>query len=131
MDRYVDVHGGARGMHRTDLNALAHVLAAARQDKQLTPGELASALHLSPPATSALLTRLETAGHVHRTHDATDRRRVSVEMTDEAMQVGREIFTPVAMAITSVIAGLSARDQAVVERFLADVVAATQDASAH
>lgn len=122
MERYIGVHGAAHGLHRTDLYALAHVMDAARDGRQLTPGELADALNLSSPATSALLSRLEGAGHVRRSHSTTDRRRVSVEITEDAMGVGRAIFMPLADDIAKVVTGLSVSEQETVLHFLAGVV---------
>lgn len=128
MERYIEVHGAAHGLHRTDLYALAHVMDAAREGRRLTPGELANALNLSSPATSALLSRLEAVGHVRRSHSTTDRRRVSVEMTDEAVGVGRAIFMPLAEDIAQVVADLSVAEQETVLRFLAGVVEAAANA---
>jgi DNA-binding MarR family transcriptional regulator len=130
LDRYIDAHGGRHGLHRTDLNALGHVMDAGRRGRALTPGELATALNLSAPATSALLARLEAVGHVRRSHSATDRRRVSIELTDEARGVGREVFSPIGAAVREVIARYDAQESEVVLRFLADVVEATNAAAA-
>lgn len=129
MDRYIDLHGGAVGMHRTDLVALAHVMDASRQGEHLTPGELAAALNLSAPATSALLTRLESVGHVQRTHASSDRRRVSIEMTDDAMAVGRRVFGPLAMEMQTAIGAYGRSDQELVLRFLTDILEATARAT--
>lgn len=125
MEHYVDVRGGAHGMHRTDLHALGHIMNAAGRDEELTPGKLAAALSLSSPATSALLTRLEQAGHVRRVHRASDRRSVSVEMTDEARSVGRAVFAPLASSIADVITALDPAEQDTVLHFLQGVVDAT------
>jgi DNA-binding MarR family transcriptional regulator len=130
MDRYIDAHGGRHGLHRTDLNALGHVKDATRRGEELGPGELATALNLSAPATSALLARLEGVGHVQRRHSATDRRRVTIEMTEEAKQVGREVFAPIGGAIREVVAGLTPQEREVVQRFLAEVVERTVAAAA-
>lgn len=129
MDRYIDVHGGAVGMHRTDLVALGHVMEAGRAGDHLTPTELASALNLSAPATSALLTRLEGVGHVQRTHASSDRRRVSIEMTEGAMAVGRQVFSPLAMEMQAAIDAYTRPEQELVLRFLTDVLGATARAT--
>lgn len=50
---------------------------------QLSPSRLADILGLTRGAVSARLTGLEERGLVHRTHDVHDRRRVTVELTDE------------------------------------------------
>jgi DNA-binding MarR family transcriptional regulator len=129
LDRYIDAHGGRQGLHRTDLNALGHVMEAGRLGRALTPGELAAALNLSAPATSALLSRLEAVGHVHRTHSTDDRRRVSIELTEDARRVGREVFSPIGTAIRQVIDRYEPREREVVLRFLGDVVEATSAAA--
>lgn len=129
MDRYIDVHGGAVGMHRTDLVALGHVMEAGRAGDHLTPSQLASALNLSAPATSALLTRLEGVGHVQRTHASSDRRRVSIEMTQDAMAVGRQVFGPLAGEMQAAIGAYSRAEQELVLRFLTDVLEATARAT--
>jgi DNA-binding MarR family transcriptional regulator len=129
MDRYIDVHSGAVGMHRTDLIALAHVMDAGRHGDHLTPSQLASALNLSAPATSALLGRLEAAGHVQRTHASSDRRRVSIEMTDDAMAVGRQVFGPLAVEMAAAIGTYGPQERELVLRFLQDVLAATARAT--
>jgi DNA-binding MarR family transcriptional regulator len=129
MDRYIDVHGGAVGMHRTDLVALAHVMDAGRRGDHLTPTELSAALNLSPPATSALLSRLESVGHVRRTHASSDRRRVSVEMTDVAQGVGRRVFGPLAAEMAGAIEAYTPQERDLVLRFLTDVLAATARAT--
>jgi DNA-binding MarR family transcriptional regulator len=130
MDRYVDVRGGAQGLHRTDLYALAHVMQAERRGEMLTPTRLSALLNLSTPATSALLGRLERAGHVRREHATDDRRRVAVVMTDSALATGRQVFGPLGDAIREVLATLSEEDQQVVLDFLIDVVEATGRATA-
>lgn len=122
MDRYIDTRGGAAGLHRTDLNALGHVLDARRSGGGLSPGELAHALGLSPPATSALLRRLESVGHVRRTHSEVDRRRVSIEITDEAMEVALGIFGPIATTMRETIGTYSVAERETVLRFLTDAV---------
>jgi DNA-binding MarR family transcriptional regulator len=46
-----------------------------------TPTELASALDLSPAATTKRLDSLERSGYIRRTHDTDDRRRVYITLT--------------------------------------------------
>lgn len=129
MDRYIDTRGGAVGLHRTDLHALGHVLDARRAGGDLSPGELAHALGLSPPATSAMLRRLESVGHVRRTHSEVDRRRVSVEMTDEAMAVALGVFGPIAATMRETIGSYSVAERETVLRFLTDAVDAAARAT--
>ncbi len=127
-DAYVDDKGGEAGLHRSDLNALAHVQRAAVTGQSLTPGALAQLLRLSPPATSALLGRLEQVGHVRRSHSPTDRRRVQIEMSEQAETVARGVFAPLGAAVGGAMDEYSDDDLRLVLRFLRDVTAATHRA---
>lgn len=127
-DRYISERGGAAGLHRTDLDALTHVLAAAHAGETMTPGALSQLLGLSPPATSALLARLEQVGHVRRAHSATDRRRVEIEVEDQALDVAEAVFRPLGTAMGRMIAQYDQADRATVLRFLHDAVRVTQEA---
>ncbi|WP_433054416.1 MarR family winged helix-turn-helix transcriptional regulator [Dactylosporangium sp. CS-033363] len=93
-DRFVDVFARAHGLHRTDMNAIAHIWRAAEDQEPLTPGELARRLSLSPAATTALLVRLERAGHVERRPDPTDRRRINLDIQPKARALAAEFFAP-------------------------------------
>ncbi len=127
-DRYIGDRGGAAGLHRTDLDALTHVLAAAHAGQTMTAGALSELLRLSPPATSALLARLEQVGHVRRTHSATDRRRVEIEVEDQALDVAEGVFRPLGTAMGRMIAGYDEAERATVLRFLQDAVRVTREA---
>lgn len=127
-DRYIGERGGAAGLHRTDLDALTHVLAACEQGGTITPGALSELLRLSPPATSALLARLEQVGHVRRAHSSTDRRRVEIEVSDQALDVAEGVFRPLGTAMGRMIAGYSEQERDTVLRFLHDAVRATRSA---
>jgi DNA-binding MarR family transcriptional regulator len=59
--------------------------------QQLTVGELAGALAISMPAASELVDRLVDAGHLARTEDPHDRRRVLVAATPESAQIGERL----------------------------------------
>ncbi len=123
--RYADRAGAARGLHRSDLSALL-VLARAREEgrEPLSPGVLARELTLSPSATTTLLDRLERSGHVERSHDAADRRRVSLEMTASAGETARAMFGPVAAAMEASMADFNDDEIAVVRRFLGAMIEA-------
>ena len=61
-NRYVDTAGGRKDMHRTDLNALAVIMRHTAKGNVVTPGLLRKELHLSSPATTALIDRLGSGG---------------------------------------------------------------------
>ena len=93
-DVFVDVFAREHGLGRSDLNAVMWISTGAAAGHPITVGELAQRLGLSPAATTALVDRLEAAGHVGRTRDPHDRRRVTVTMHEPARQVASEFFMP-------------------------------------
>jgi DNA-binding MarR family transcriptional regulator len=129
-DRYVETISERNALHRTDLNALAFLVQAARTATPVTPGKLGEALNLSSPATTALVDRLDRAGHVQRDRIGTDRRKVQLSMTEHARRVGSSLFAPLAQQLGAAIEQYSEEEQALAERFIRDMVAATVRARA-
>ncbi|AUZ89485.1 MarR family transcriptional regulator, partial [Arthrobacter agilis] len=93
-DRYVDVASERDSLYRTDLHALGIMMGAARAGLTVTPGLLREELNLSSPATTALVDRLDSAGHVTRRRSEVDRRQVHLEMTEKARITGAMLFAP-------------------------------------
>jgi DNA-binding MarR family transcriptional regulator len=79
-------------LNRTDTRVLDLVDRAGR----MTAGEIAASARLSSGAVTALIDRLETQGLVRRVRDATDRRRVLVEVTDKVAELMAPVFGPLA-----------------------------------
>jgi DNA-binding MarR family transcriptional regulator len=117
-DRYAERFGVRHGLHRTDVNALALILDAARRGDPMSPTVLARALRLSPSATTSLIDRLEALGHVERTRPAGDRRRVALEVPEAALEEGRRMFVPLAAAFAEAWTAFDAAEREVVARFL-------------
>lgn len=107
-------------MHPTDLNALLAVMQADQAGVPLTPGRLGQHLGLSSGATTAVIDRLERAGHVHRVRDERDRRRVSLRYGDAASAVGSAYFGPLGERMDRMLATYSAAELTVVRRFLVE-----------
>lgn len=128
-ERYIGAFGTDNEMHRTDLNALGAIMDATRAGEAMTPSRLSTQLRLSAPATSALLDRLENAGHVRRVRSDTDRRRVDLVITETALGVGRALFLPLAERLRPVIERYPADQRALVAEFLAEVTTATRTAA--
>lgn len=121
LDRFVDVLSVTHGMHRTDLSAIALILDAGHP---LSPGELASALHLSASATTALLDRLESAGHVRRERSTTDRRRIELRVHPEAREF-RRAFAPLGEELSKVWVEFGSAERRIIARFLTASIEAT------
>ena len=110
----------AMGLHPTDVNAL-RLLDLAGSHRP-TMSELGSALGLSSPAVTGLVDRLEAHGMARRVADPDDRRRVRVELTDHAREVGEAVLAPVAERIRRAVAGLPAGHRDAVVAFLHDLL---------
>ncbi|MCC5948944.1 MAG: MarR family transcriptional regulator [Nitriliruptoraceae bacterium] len=104
------------GLHRSDLAALNHL---ARDPEPLGMRELRDRLALSPGAMTALVDRLEARGHVQRTDDPTDRRRVAVTLSDDARALGGQFFGEMAGRVLAELQAFDDEELAAIERFLA------------
>jgi len=99
-DVFVEVFARRHGLGRSDLDAIMWIATGTRSGQPVTVGELAHRLSLSPPATTALVDRLEAAGHVTRSRDSHDRRRVTVHMQNIALQLATAFFAPLGQRMT-------------------------------
>lgn len=124
-NRYVDTAGGRNGMHRTDLNALAVIMKHSAKGTVVTPGVLRKELHLSSPATTALIDRLDQSGHVIRERLGTDRRQVQLRMTPKAYQDGSAMFMPLSRHMGEAMALFAPEELETVTRFMTAMVEAT------
>ncbi|WP_258803818.1 MarR family winged helix-turn-helix transcriptional regulator [Pseudarthrobacter sp. NS4] len=124
-NRYVDAAGGRKDMHRTDLNALAVIMRHTAKGSVVTPGVLRKELNLSSPATTALIDRLDSSGHVVRERQSSDRRQVQLKMTPKAYQEGGAIFGPLARQMGTAMANFSEEELETVSRFMTAMVEAT------
>ncbi|MGW0658593.1 MarR family transcriptional regulator [Streptodolium elevatio] len=109
------------GLHPTDLRALIALLDVARAGVPATPGRLGAELGLNSAGTTALVDRLERAGHVRRVRDAADRRRVLLEVDDRAVALGQGFFGPLIDEVVSVVDQFDDAGRDAVERFLTGV----------
>ncbi len=111
-------------LHPTDVQAMA-VLAAA--DGALSAGELSTELELSSGATTRLVDRLERVGHLERHTDVHDKRRRLISVTPSARATAGAYFGQLGVRVEDVLDRYDTNEQAVIERFLIDLVAAMDD----
>ncbi|KOU66904.1 MarR family transcriptional regulator [Streptomyces sp. MMG1533] len=119
-------------LHPTDLRALICLLDAARAHTLATPGWLGRQLGLNSAGTTALVDRLERLGHVRRTRDSRDRRRVLLEVDERAVTLGQSFFGPLIAELLAATLTFSDTEMATIQRFLRnvhEVVAAQRDPS--
>ena len=112
--RFADLHG----LGRSDVRALVAIMDAARAGEPLTAGGLGGAVSLSSASVTALVDRLERAGHVRRVRDPADRRRVVLEMSESAMAAGGRFFGGLQRDLVAAMADYTDEELAVVRRFL-------------
>lgn len=112
------VHGfaGDQGLHVTDVQALAAILDA---EEPMTPGRLREHLGLTSGAVTACVDRLESAGHIRRVRESSDRRVVHLYYASDARTAARTYFRPLAGATEQARTRFSDDELAVVTRFLA------------
>lgn len=94
-DRFEDAAAEYFGVTRTAMRCM-EVL---DRVGQLTAGDIARETGLTSGAVTAMLDRLERAGYVRRLRDVSDRRRVLVELTDQARQGASEVYGPLSEAM--------------------------------
>jgi len=109
------------GMHPTDVRALIALMDAARAGEEMTTGRLGTALGLNSAGTTALVDRLERAGHVRRTRSEGDRRKVVVEVDQRAVDLGQSFFGPLIGNAVALLQGYDERELAAIRGFLAGV----------
>jgi DNA-binding MarR family transcriptional regulator len=102
------------GLSLSDLTALDHLLAG----EPLGTGELAQRLGMRSPSATAVLDRLESAGHVRRVSHPTDRRRVVIEATDDGKARSEDAVQPLIDELDRLAEQLGEREQELVTSFL-------------
>ncbi|MFJ5305806.1 MarR family winged helix-turn-helix transcriptional regulator [Streptomyces sp. NPDC088350] len=109
------------GMHPTDVRALIALMDARRAGEEMTAGRLGTVLGLNSAGTTALVDRLERAGHVRRVRSEGDRRRVVVEVDQRAVDLGQAFFGPLIGSAVQLLQGYDARELGAIRGFLEGV----------
>ena len=102
------------GLAPSDLLALEHLSA----EGPLGPADIAHRLGMTTPAATALVDRLERAGHVERRPHPTDRRRLEVVPTPQAEAAAYAAIAEMIDGMADVGARLTPAERAVVARYL-------------
>ena len=111
----------------TDVRALICLLDAERSGHPATPGWLREQLGLTSASVTALVDRMEASGHVQRHRHPHDRRSVLLEVTPEAVELGRSFFE---VLISNAIAKIDTRSEQemnTISGFIADIRQAVED----
>ncbi|MFC3453745.1 MarR family winged helix-turn-helix transcriptional regulator [Amycolatopsis speibonae] len=102
------------GLHATDAAALVEILYAEDTGSPLSPARLGERIALTSGATTNLLNRLESLGHVVRTRESADRRKVTLRSGPDIQGPAREFFGPFSAGLTALVAEYPAEE---IERF--------------
>ena len=97
------------GLHSTDATALMEITAAEEKGTPLSPARLGERISLTSGATTALLNRLEKAGHIVRTRENADRRVVTLHSSAHVQDLADEFFGPLAVRLDAMMAKYPAR----------------------
>jgi DNA-binding MarR family transcriptional regulator len=118
LDRFGADFARLNRLHSTDLRALIALVEAERSGQVVTPGRLAEQLGLDSSSVTALVDRMERLGHLRRQRDPDDRRRVLVQLQDQAHELGWSFFGPLIRAAVTAMRDFNETELATVERFL-------------
>jgi DNA-binding MarR family transcriptional regulator len=103
-------------INSTDLRCLDII----QQHERLTAGRLAELAALTTGAVTAVLDRLERMGYARRVPDTEDRRRVLVELTEEAFHRTWEIYGPLKDEFDRVLARYTADELRLLLKMLSE-----------
>ena len=109
------------GLHGTDVRALVRLLDAERAGLEATPSWLAQQLGMTSQATTAVIHRLETAGHIERLRSPTDGRSSRLQVSDSAVELGWQFFGPLLDRLTATTQALGSGEQALIKDYLTAV----------
>ncbi len=102
------------GLGVNDMAALDHLL----QSGPLGPADLGNLLGMRSASATALVDRLEAAGHVERRPHPTDRRRLVVEPTPHAVEEVLGVIRPLVASLDGVAEELTSDERRSVARYL-------------
>jgi len=106
------------GLHGTDVRALIRLLDAERGGLEATPSWLAQQLGMTSQATTAVIHRLEAAGHVERLRSRSDGRSSHLEVSDTAVALGWQFFGPLLNRLIATTEALAPGEQSLVKDYL-------------
>ncbi|MEV0264538.1 MarR family transcriptional regulator [Streptomyces sp. NPDC050617] len=91
------------GLHSTDAIGLLEIIGAEERGAPLSPARLGERIPLSSGATTALLNRLEAAGHIVRTREHADRRIVTLHSSPHIQELADEFFGPLGVRVDALL----------------------------
>ena len=114
------------GLHATDVRALIRLLDAERAGVEATPTWLSQQLGMSSQATTAVIHRLEAAGHVERRKSPADARSTQLMVTESAVDLGWTFFGPLLERLIATTTTLTPAARTTISTYLTAVTTATE-----
>lgn len=127
-ERYADQVRRRYGLAHKDVHALNEVMQANRAGRPIRAGDIARRLVLSGSATTTVIKRLVSAGHLVRAVDPRDRREVSLYATEQAHRSGREMFSAMSEEVMAVLDDCADEEIEVLRRRLPQLTEAVRRA---
>ena len=121
--RYRSLMSRRLGLGESEMLAVAQLA----QHGELSPSELAQLLGLSSGGVTALVQRLEGAGHLVRRADPADGRRTRVSLSPALVERAARAFGPLTTELDRAGALLTEQERRIVGRYLAAVVNLTEE----
>lgn len=119
--RLLGAFAARQRLHPTDVHALLHVMLAEGRGAPLTAGGLGAELDLSSGAVTALVDRLERAGHVTRAGDAADRRKVFLHYSAAGRALAESFFEPLNARTAPLMGTYTQAELRMISRFLREM----------
>jgi DNA-binding MarR family transcriptional regulator len=104
-------------MSDTEASALAHLA----RHGQLTPRQLGDFLGLTSGGTTALVRRLEDAGHVTRRPHPRDKRSIILSPSASVLERAGEVYAPLVDDMDAVSARFSSEEREVIGRYMTEI----------
>lgn len=117
------------GLPTTDANALGQIIYAAEGGRPLSPARLARRIGMTSGATTTLLNRLERTGHVERSRESDDRRRVTLRPSEGAREIARRFSMTASTEIAATLRGAEPGDLRTATAFLHRMTNAADEAN--
>lgn len=122
--KFISAFAAIHQLHHTDTEALGLVLVAQEAGRPMTAGALAAELGLTTGATTAVVDRLERAGHLSRVRHERDRRKVLLQHSPGGRALANDFFDPIKRRSDLVMDQFSPSELDIVRRYLTTVGAA-------
>lgn len=111
-------------LSETEMKTIHYLIVAANQKQIVTPGAIARHLDITSASTTKLLDRLEGGSHIVRNPHPTDRRALSISVTNDTHDVARDTVGATHANKFLVAAALAPAEREVVIDFLDEVAKA-------